>query len=80
MPAAPKTSVPARAAGPFHASEPEQYRVTVREVFDAFNVTFRPNVKYTVSREIYESTLTDAREFKDLCATAVPVISRENLP
>lgn len=46
------------------------YQVQVNAVFLAANMTFQPGVTYTVSPEIYNSTLDDNRAFKDLCTVA----------
>lgn len=51
-------------------ADPVYYDVKVKAIFYTANIEFMPGIPYTVSDEIYNSSLTDGRKFADLCESA----------
>lgn len=48
------------------------YRVTVKNIFMAENEMFKPGDRYTVTADLYNSTIGNIA-FKEMCETAQPI-------
>ena len=75
-----KAAAVAAGAATVNTENVTHYKVKVREPFLLHQVLFRPGEVITVSKRVYDGQLNDARNFKDLCTEAAPVLSKETLP
>ena len=68
-----KAPTPSQRFGAGEDSGATHYRVTVKELFYAYNELFRPGDLYTVTAAIFNSDV-DGKSFADRCETAEPEV------